>query len=243
MDILVVCPTHNRLFDPTLRSIFSLRGVGGGRLDTFFPWQGYGDGARDSRDIIADKYNVARRAALDGGYDAMLCVESDMIVPNDAAVKLAATDAAVAYGLYVFRRRPWHWSAYSVMLPEKKMTGYPLSNVPERARLDWGSVVDVDGVGLGCTLIRRKVLEKVAFRAEGGLHADGSRSHCDWYFALDCVRRRYTQRCDTSVLCGHISPLDRDGELRPSVLWPDVNAPDMVRFDEFNFEQEQEVQS
>lgn len=234
MDILVVCPTYSRLFEPTLRSIFSLRSVGGGRLDAFFPWQGYGDGGRDSRDIIADKYNAGRARALAGGYDAMLCVESDMVVPNDAAEKLAATGADVAYGMYVFRRKPYCWSAYSVMLPEEQMTGYPLSNIPERARLDWGAVIDVDGVGLGCTLIRRAALEAFPFRADGGRHADGSRSHCDWYAALDWMNAGFTQRCDTSVLCGHISPIDRDGALNPSVIYPDIHAPDLVRFDPFD---------
>jgi hypothetical protein len=236
MNILIVCPVYRRFFDVTVRSIFSLRPVDGGRLDAFFPWEGYGDGQRDSRDIIADKYNAARLRALEGGYDAMLCIESDMIVPNDAAQKLAATGAAVAYGAYVFRRKPFHWNAYSVMLPEKKMSGYPLSNVPERARLDWGGVVEVDGVGLGCTLIRRRVLEKVSFRSDGGKHADGSRSHCDWYFSLDVTRRGYKQKCDLSVLCGHITPQDRDGNVAPSVLWPDINAPEFVRVEPFAYD-------
>lgn len=229
MDVLVVCPTHNRLFAPTLRSIFRLRSVGG-RLDVWFPWQGYGDGQRDSRDTIASKYNAGRDRALTGGYDAMLCLESDMIVPPDALTKLAATGADVAYGLYVFRRQPWHWSAYSVL---EGMVGYPLSKVPERARVDWGGVVDVDGVGLGCTLIRRHVLEAFPFRAEGERHADGSRSHCDWYAALDWTDRGYTQRCDTSVLCGHISPIGRDGAAWPCVIWPDIHAEELCRFEEY----------
>ncbi len=237
MDILVVCPVYDRLFSPTLRSIFSLRSAGG-RLDVWFPWHGYGDGARDSRDIIADKYNAGRLRMLDGGYDAMLCVESDMIVPNDALEKLAATGADVSYGVYIFRRKPFQWSAYSVLLSEETMTGYPLSNVPARAAIDWGGVVDVDGVGLGCTLIRRHVLEAIPFRAEGGRHADGTRSHCDWYFSLDAVNAGHTQKCDLSVLCGHISPVDRDGNISPCVIWPDIHAPDLCRFDPFAYDED-----
>ena len=231
MDILIVCPTYNRLFTPTLRSIFGLQSVGG-RLDTFFPYHGYGDGERDSRDIICDKYNAGRAKALAGGYDAMLTIESDMIVPPDAAVKLAATDADVAYGVYVFRRRPFDWNAYSV-LQEDALMGWPLSNVPERARLDWGSVVDVDGVGLGCTLIRRHVLEAFPFRADGIKHMDGTRSHADWYAALDWMNAGYTQKCDLSVVCGHISAQNRKGKLSPCVMWPDPHARGMVRFDPY----------
>lgn len=229
MDVLVVCPTYNRLFTPTLRSIFALQSAGG-RLDTFFPWQGYGDGERDSRDIICDKYNDGRKRVLDGGYDAMLCIESDMIVPPDALVKLAATEADIAYAPYVFRRRPFDWSAYSVLRDDALM-GWPLSNVPERARLDWGSVVDVDGVGLGCTLIRRHVLEAHPFVADGIKHADGTRSHCDWYASLAWMNAGYIQKCDLSIPCGHISATNRRGKLSPCVMWPDPHAPNMVRFD------------
>src|SRR5205823_5587208 len=119
------------------------------KLDFYFPYKGYGDGVRDGRDVICDKYNAARDRMLSGDYDAMLTVESDMIIPEDALQKLWDTGADVAYAPYVFRRLPWHWSAYSVLLDDK-LAGYPLSNVPERAKLDWGSVVDVDGIGLGC---------------------------------------------------------------------------------------------
>src|SRR5689334_13795001 len=111
MNVLIVSPIYNRLFTPMLRSVFSLRALG--TLDIFMPWCGYGDGERDSRDIITEKYNAGRARVLSGAYDAMLCIESDMIVPEDALVKLAATGADVAYGVYVFRRTPWAWSAYS----------------------------------------------------------------------------------------------------------------------------------
>jgi hypothetical protein len=236
MDVLIVCPVYNRLFAPTLRSIFNLAPADG-RLDVFFPWCGYGDGERDSRDIIADKYNAGRTKALEGGYDAMLTIESDMVVPQDAITRLLACDADVAYGMYIFRRMPYAWSAYSYMFEEARMTGIPLSNVPERARADWGKVVDVDGVGLGCTLIKRHVLEASPFRADGGLHADGTRSHCDWYFAIDVLNAGFTQRCDTGLLCGHITELDRDGKVNPSVLWPDIDAPELVRFETFGYDE------
>jgi len=229
MDVLIVCPTYeDRLFDHTIRSIFSQRGDGG-RVDVFFPWQGDQD-IPDNRDKIHWKYEQARQRAITGNYDAMLCIESDMIVPPEALPRLAATGADVAYGLYVFRRPPWHWSAYSVL---NGMSGYPLSGSPERARLDWGKVVAVDGIGLGCTLIRRHVFDQVPFRADGERHPDGERSHCDWYFALDCVHAGYTQVCDTAITCGHIGTYSRTGDPFAGIVWPDIDGLDLVRFAAF----------
>ncbi len=223
-------PAYERTFMPTIQCCFAQKVDPDFKLDFYFPYKGYGDGIRDSRDIICDKYNAARDRVLTGDYDAMLTVESDMIIPPDALHKLWLTGADVAYAPYVFRHNSHHWSAYSVLLDDS-LTGYPLSNVPERAKLDWGSVVDVDGIGLGCTLIRRHVLEALPFVADGIKHMDGTRSHTDWYFALAAMQAGYTQKCDLSIPCGHISMTNRSGKLSPSVLWPDPNAKDMVRFD------------
>ena len=72
----------------------------------------------------------------------------------------------------------------------------------------WGKVVDTAGVGLGCTLIRRDVLEAIPFRVKDEWIAN------DWYFAIDAREKGFIQRHDCSVVCGHI-----DGY---RTLWPDV---------------------
>jgi hypothetical protein len=227
--LLIVCPIGDRLMLPTMRRIIELDPVGYARADTVFLRAAPTPGA-DARDVIAAQYNEARRLVLEGGYDAMLTVECDMLPPPNAIRRLRTTGADVAYGLYVLRRPPWEWNAYSVM---EGMSAWPLSQAPERARQEWGEVVDVDGVGLGCTLIQRRVLEAVRFRADGLLHADGKRSFCDWYFSQDARAAGFTQKCDLSVVCGHIHPMDEAGGPRPSVIWP-TSEPPFYRFEEFD---------
>jgi hypothetical protein len=192
-SILLAMPAYDRTFMPTIRSCFNQKVGADFKLDFYFPYKGYGDGVQDNRDVICDKYNAARDKLLQGDYDAMLTVESDMIIPENALQKLWDVGADVAYAPYPFRRPPWDWNVYSVLLDDS-LTGYPLSNVPERARLDWGGVVDVDGVGLGCTLIKRHVLEAIPFVADGLKHMDGTRSHCDWYASLAWMNAGYTQK-------------------------------------------------
>lgn len=52
---------------------------------------------RRMENVIA-QYQKAWKMALDGGYDALLTVEHDMVLPSNAVQKLWDTDAAVAMG-------------------------------------------------------------------------------------------------------------------------------------------------
>lgn len=227
--LLIVCPIADKVLLPTMRAIIELDPSGYERADTVFLRAAPVEG-QDPRDAIAAQYNEARRLTIEGGYDALLTVECDMLPPPNAIRRLRNCNADVAYGLYTLRRPPWEWNAYSVI---EGMAAWPLSRVEERARQEWGEVVDVDGIGFGCTLIQRRVLEALHFRADGLLHADGGRSYCDWYFGQDVSMTGFSQRCDTAVVCGHIHPQDEHGAPRPSILWP-IGEPPFYRFEEFD---------
>lgn len=171
-------------------------------------------GGDDQRgDPVTRKYAQVQALALSQGYDAVLFAESDMILPADALEKLAALDVPIAYGLYAMRLAPHYWSAYTELTLTR---GVSISQQPDKARAAWGRVIDVVGVGHGCTLVRRDVLETVTFRP----HAAAG---CDWMMSIDAQYYGFRQRCDTSVVCGHI---DRDGS---TVYWPDPDAPGLVR--------------
>jgi hypothetical protein len=171
---------------------------------------------------ITYQYNKARALALDGGYDALMCVESDMIIPHDALERLAACESDVAYGLYIFRHTRHAWSAYTNLEGQR---GESLSADPDRARALWGQVLDVAGVGLGCTLIRRNALERVKFRL---FEDNPSQTACDWLFAQDVASEGLSQRCDLGVVCGHQSYTPY-----PMTLWPDITQTSLYRRESF----------
>ena len=165
---------------------------------------------------VVGKYNDARRVMLCGDYDALLTIESDTIVPKDTLKRLIAADADVAYGLYTWRNGfPW-WNCYTLLRVDR---GVSISQAPEIAKEAWGKVIDVEGVGNGCTLIRRHVMEAVEFK-----WALGEFGCCDWHLALDCQRLGFTQKCDLGLVCGHIAidPVYR-------ILWPDAHADGLYR--------------
>lgn len=219
MKILVYCPLNPnppKLWRRTAESIHKLQWAG--PLDVLFA-------ANDNPhtrpyDNITHQYNKARELALYGGYDALLCVESDMIVPPETLIKLAACDGDVAYALYVFRHGWRKWSAYTEL---EAARGVSISDDLGAAAIAWGRVLDVAGVGLGCTLIKRRVLETLVFHLTPGREEKES---CDWAFALDCQLHGFTQHCDLSVVCGHQSY-----KPWPRVLWPDPTAHKLVRME------------
>ena len=92
-----------------------------------------------------------------------------------------------------------------------------LSKDVDAARAAYGSVIDVEGCGLGCTLIKRKVIEELPFRNWRGVS-------CDWALAYDAQGSGFTQKMDTRVVCGHMTMMPS-----PQILWPDVNEEKLYR--------------
>ncbi len=212
MRVLLFCPTYPQRpwVDPrTVASIDDLEWKGGLSVmyerDEMPEVIGYGN--------ILKKYLKGREIALAGGYDALLCVEADMIVPPLALERLARISCEVAYGLYVSRHATRRWLAFLELNANK---GKSLSDNPELARKLWGGACVTRGAGLGCTLIHRSVLERIPFRADKGGAA------CDWAFAHDCVDNGITQMTDLGVVCGHITS-------SKTVLWPDITQEALYR--------------
>jgi hypothetical protein len=166
-------------------------------------------------DDLVDKHSRARRMALDEGFDAVLFIEADMLPPADAIEKLLGLDAGVAYGLYCARSSGM-WLVFEEIAEEG---GRSISGTPERARQMWGQPMVSQGVGMGCTLIWRPVLEHIEFRRGRGPYAD------DWYFALDCAAAGIVQMHHLGVVCGHLLG---DGR----VVWPDPDAPGLKRYEQ-----------
>jgi len=189
-----------------------------------------GDDPRTPIKNITRKYNEARDMALRMGYDALMTQESDIIVPRDALKRLAGVHADVAYGLYIWRRGAYFWNAYS-MFTEKR--GRSISRDPDMAREAWGKVIETKGVGTGCTLIHRHVLEALPFR-----DVPSTKGTCDCGLTFNCQEAGLVQKHDLGVICGHIERnlglegIGKGYPQLPKILWPDITKEEFYRIDE-----------
>ena len=214
-DIMVFTPVY-RLEPETVEAVLALEWDGA--ITWVFqrdnPQEIIGDLARsgDARKAgilnHLHQYKRGRETFLQGRYDAMLIVESDMIPPRDALTRLAAVPADVIYGVYRFR-------ASDVINIFELYPGTPRNIVESLSihphllkRAVKLGVYPCSGAGFGCTLIRRRVLERLELRID-----ERNSAHCDTYFSTDVLRAGFRQAAEMRVVCGH---KNTNGE----VLWP-----------------------
>ena len=147
--------------------------------------------------------NVACRYALEAGVDWIFFLDSDVVVPNDAILRLMAHRQPFISGLYC-RRSPPH-GVPVMMRGGQWVTKWPANQV-----------IEVDVVGAGCLLISRQLLEKCPPQRPG-------KPWFDWRVDMqgilppeDCMSEDFTLcqwlrkqslakiLVDTSVKCRHI---------------------------------------
>jgi hypothetical protein len=196
MSILVFTPTYENLMRPeTVKSIKAQE------TDIPFVWEiGHNNPypGRKMANVIA-QYSMAREMLLDSNHDALLTVEHDMILPKDTIQKLYETNSPVVYGVYMLRHGTRTINAWQYI--NNKNLGMSLSLYPNELRKAYqDGWVEVSGVGWGCTLIRRHVLEKLK------IYSNEDHDAGDLTFSRNCLMNGFKQVARFDVPCGHIIP-------------------------------------
>lgn len=169
--------------------------------------------ALSHRENLAIKHNQMRADVIEGGYSHLMLIEADMVFPVDSMRRLLEIDTDVAYGLYVARLKPRMWLCFQEI---SQTLFYSVSADRERAVSLWGQVVPSKGMGFGCSLIKREVLEQISFRIN---HRNNMAD--DLPFCLDVEAARFESKHDLGLICGHIN-----GD---KVLWPDHEEKELYR--------------
>lgn len=150
--------------------------------------------------------NAACMRCLEGDFDYIFFLDSDVIPPNDAVLRLMQHNQPIVSGLY-FRRSP------PVGIPVMIKNGVWLQQFLE-------GLIEVDRVGSGCLLIHRSVLEnfkpqrkskhwfdwRVDMRGSEGNNPafdEGCLSE-DFTFCKSCIEQGWKILVDTTIKCLHV---------------------------------------
>ena len=136
--------------------------------------------------LVYEAREQATKHFLESDCDYLLFLDSDMVPPADMLIKLIQHDKPIVSAL-AFRRVP----NYEPCIFKNDMEFY----------LDYPKgLIEVAGVGMACTLIKREVFEHMPrhwFMPEEGLGEDLS-------FCKNALKAGFNIFCDTNLICGHV---------------------------------------
>lgn len=219
MRVLAVTPTYGGQMRPEMRASMEAQTHDGFELEWMvideqpFP-------APDHRNVL-HMYRKVWRKAVAEGYDALWTVEHDIVLPEQAALHLAATPGDVVYGLYLIGMGTMVLNAFEYVGNDRM--GESLSLYPEKvAAARKRGVLRVSGAGWGCTWIRKAALQAIT-------PPDEYKPNPPFDLALAHMAMRLGLRLymNMMVVCGHI----KGGR----TLWPFQDGMEPIEHSGFSW--------
>lgn len=193
MSVLICIPTYENICPETFKSVYGQKidPVQGRPMFDFV--KGYG---------CAQARNKCAKEALKYGFDYLMFVDSDVILPDDAVVNLLQGDADVVLGVYP--RRNTTTGQTEVFLPGVK-------DFTDKNNLNLSSLESIDkdrinakGGGMGCAMIKCSLLKKMKYPYFKYVEYDnGATLSEDNYFCWIASQLGAKIECDTRVRCSH----------------------------------------
>lgn len=206
MKILIAVPTFETIYPDTFKSIWELDRCS---HDVDFDFvRGY--------DCATARNNIAQRA-IDGGYDYVLMVDNDVILPEDALAKLLEDPHPVCLGYYAHRDADNVYRGNTCICKRYQPDGreyfnYPLESEYSaeeiRKMIDKGKKkIRIHGGGMGCAFIKVDVFKQIKYPWYDWVnYADDHRGMLseDLYFCEKLKAAGIPVYADVRVGCGHI---------------------------------------
>jgi GT2 family glycosyltransferase len=189
MKTLIAIPTSRDIEIQCAASIIGMEREG--RIGVFCP-QSYSIDA--SRNLIVEH-------ALEIGYDYIMWVDSDMILPKNTLTTLMSHDKDIVSGVYAYKILGGE-NAVAKRFKKDAVDTYediPLKEIRESEQL-----MEIDGVGFGCVLTKVDMfrnIKKPWFKYAPKMGED-------IYFCRKAQAKGYKVYLDTSILCGHIGAVN-----------------------------------
>jgi len=188
--ILIALPTAKNIETDTFLSIYRLEVPQG--IETYLECF-YGYNIDQVRNLICE-------FGIRNEFDYIFFVDSDIILPPDALKKLLLNDKDIISGVYIQRK-------LNGKIPEV----YRKNNSGGRSNIDYQELIEdklmeVDGCGFGCVLVKTKTLEQIGypqFVYQDTLDFAYTISE-DVYFCNKAQEKGFNIFVDSSIKCEHI---------------------------------------
>ena len=191
MKTLIAIPTSRDIEIQCAASIIGMEREG--RIGVFCP-QSYSIDA--SRNLIVEH-------ALEIGYDYIMWIDSDMILPKNTLTTLMSHDKDIVSGVYRHKLLFGENVVAKRFVPDKK-DRYEDLTIKEVVESD--GLIEVDGVGFGCVLTKVDIFRHIKKPWFWYSTAMGE----DIYFCRKAQKAGYKVFLDTSILCDHIGTVRFD---------------------------------
>lgn len=200
MRILIAVPTFETIYPDTFKSIWELDEAGH-EVDFDFV-RGY--------DCATARNAIAQRA-INGGYDYVLMVDNDVVLPRTVLVDMLDDPKDVCLGYYahrdadnVYRSRmsvcKIGWFNYPT---ESQYMASELAEIKEKG----AHKIVIHGGGMGCALIRTDVFRTLSYPWYDWVNYNDSQRGMlseDLFFCEKCRKANILIHTDTRAGCGHI---------------------------------------
>ena len=187
--ILIAVPTYENIYPDTFKSIYELE-KGDNEVDFDF-FRGYD---------VANARNVIAQATIDKGYDYVLMVDSDEVLPKDALINLLESEQKYMEHNMVL--------GYCLSRPRNSTNTSGRTTVFKFGRKDYVVGVkklQVRGGGLAPALIHRSVFEKMEYPYfKWTDYKSRAQLSEDLYFCEKFRSIKIPIFVDTRVACGHL---------------------------------------
>lgn len=155
-----------------------------------------------SREALARAQNRAREIFLNGDYDYLMSLESDIFPASNIMEALIWDNKEIVTGIYLIGQKGKETRVPCITIPWKNpKTGTWGSRliIPDEVPEYYSKgLKEVAAGGMGCCLMEREVLEKTGFT-----YIPGHSGHSDVFFFNKAARLGYKVWVDTNLLCGH----------------------------------------
>ena len=189
MRVLIGVPLRETMRPEVCKAIFDLD-FGDDEADLEF-MKGY---------RIDDERNWIAQIALDRGYDKLLMLDSDIIIPKDGYLKLSEPREPIVLGFYPRKNRPGESVIFTMGLAdfndENRILYSQLGTMPKR--------IPIKGGGMGCCLVDTDIFRQIEqpwFQTVW--YGNGTGLSEDLYFCQKLRSSGITISADTTVRCGH----------------------------------------